>query len=269
MPSPKGPRYSINSSRPIDPDSGVPKPKSARPNPHSSGYSGSSSDSSQVPEGSRKCGSLDAGTGALPVAGIVLSGHVRIVGFARGHVLGPDQALDQLELAVVADGDDAPGDGDILAPVDRAGLDRALDLVETRLVGTRLPRPILRSSPSSSMLASSSLRVLKRSISAFSSSVGSAGCGRTRPKARGGAPVHVEPRLCPFPASLQFPRRRLEAVHGELVQQIGIVEPDPPLVLLGEQIAVDLAPRRLVSLNADETRDGGCSRLPGPRSVGA
>ena len=45
----RGPRYSVNSSRPIDPDSGVPKPKSARPNAHSSGYSGSSSDSSQVP----------------------------------------------------------------------------------------------------------------------------------------------------------------------------------------------------------------------------
>ena len=82
------------------------------------------------------------------------------------------------------------------------------------------------------------------------------------PEGGGGAPVHVEPRLCPFPASLQFPRRRLEAVHGELVQQIGIVEPDPPLVLLGEQIAVDLAARRLVSLDADETRDGGCSGYP-------
>ena len=39
-------------------------------------------------EGSRKCGSLDAGTGALPVAGIVLSGGVRIFGCMRWHVLG-------------------------------------------------------------------------------------------------------------------------------------------------------------------------------------
>ena len=54
----------------------------------------------------------------------------------------------------------------------------------------------------------------------------------------------------------------LEAVHGELVQEIGIVEPDPPLVLLGEQVAVDLAARRLVSLDADETRDGGGGRNP-------
>ena len=89
--------------------------------------------------------------------------------------------------------------------------------------------------------------------------------GRLRahpPEARGGAPVHVEPRLGPFPARLQFPRRRLETVHGELVQEIGIVEPDPPLVLLGEQVAVDLAARRLVSLDADETRDGGGGRNP-------
>ena len=89
--------------------------------------------------------------------------------------------------------------------------------------------------------------------------------GRLRthpPEARGGAPVHVEPCLGPFPARLQFPRRDLEAVHGELVQEIGIVEPDPPLVLLGEQVAVDPAARRLVSLDADETRDGGGGRNP-------
>ena len=54
----------------------------------------------------------------------------------------------------------------------------------------------------------------------------------------------------------------LEAVHGELVQQIGIVEPDPPLVLFGEQVAVDPAARRLVSLEADETGDGGGGRYP-------
>ena len=47
---PEGPRYSVNSSKPIDPNSGVPKPKSAKPNAHSSGYSGSSSDTNQVPD---------------------------------------------------------------------------------------------------------------------------------------------------------------------------------------------------------------------------
>ena len=82
------------------------------------------------------------------------------------------------------------------------------------------------------------------------------------PEGGGGAPVHVEPRLCPFPACLQFPCRRLETIHGELIQQIGIVEPDPPLVLFGEQVAVDPAARRLVCLEADETRDGGGGRNP-------
>ena len=82
------------------------------------------------------------------------------------------------------------------------------------------------------------------------------------PEGGGGAPVHVEPRLGPFPARLQFPRRDLEAVNGELVQEIGIVEPDPPLILFGEQVAVDLAARRLVSLDADETHDCGGGRNP-------
>ena len=68
--------------------------------------------------------------------------------------------------------------------------------------------------------------------------------------------------LGPFPARLQFPRRRLKADHGELVQQIGIVEPDPPLVLLGKQVAVDLAACRLVILEADETCVGGRGRNP-------
>ena len=49
---------------------------------------------------------------------------------------------------------------------------------------------------------------------------------------------------------------------ASLFKRSGIIEPDPPLVLLGEQIAVDLAARRLVSLNADETRDGGRGRYP-------
>ena len=49
---------------------------------------------------------------------------------------------------------------------------------------------------------------------------------------------------------------------ASLFNRSGSSEPDPPLVLLGEQVAVDLAARRLVSLDADETRDGGCSGYP-------
>ena len=189
-------------------------------------------------------------------------------GFARGHVLGPDQALDQFEFAVVADGGDAPGDGDILAPVDRAGLDRGLDLVQARLVGIGFldhffgPAVVVHvgefvvTGPEAFDLG---LLLVRR-------------LGRLRahpPESGGGAPVHVEPRLGPFPACLQFPRRRLEAVHGEFVQEIRIVEPDPSLVLLGEQVAVDPAARRLVGLKADEMHDCGGGRNPGPRSAGA
>ena len=161
----------------------------------------------------------------------------------------------------VADGGDAPGDGDILAPVDRAGLDRGFDLVQARLVGIGFldqffgPAVVVHvgefvvAGPQAFDLGL--LPVCR--------------LGRLRPHppvAGGGAPVHVEPRLGPFPARLQFPRRDLEAVHGELVQEIGIVEPDPPLVLFCEQVAVDAAARRLVGLDADETRDGGGGRNP-------
>ena len=188
-------------------------------------------------------------------------GRGRIACFARGHVLGLDQALDQFEFAVVADGGDAPGDSDILAPVDRAGLDPGLDLVQARFVGIGFldqffgPPVVVHvgkfavAGPQAFDLGLLFVRRL----------------GRLRthpPEACGGAPVHIEPRLGPFPARLQFPRRRLEVVHGELVQQIGIVEPDPPLVLLGKQVAVDLAARRLISFDADETRDGGRGRNP-------
>ena len=166
-----------------------------------------------------------------------------------------------LSFAVVADGGDAPGDGDILAPVDRAGLDRGFDFVQARLIGLGFldqffgPAVVVHvgefvvAGPEAFDLGLLPVRRLGR-------------LWAHPPEGGGGAPVHVEPRLGPFPARLQFPRRDLEAVNGELVQQIGIVEPDPPLVLLGEQIAIDPAARRLVSLDADETRDGGCSGYP-------
>ncbi len=190
-----------------------------------------------------------------------MSGRSRIARFACGHVFGPDQALDQFELAVVADGGDAPGDGDILAPVDRAGLDCGLDLIQPRFVGLgfldQLFGPVL--------VVHVGEFVVADPVAFDLGLLPVCRLGRLRthpPKGGSGAPVHVEPRLGPFPARFQFPRRRLEAVHGELVQEIGIVEPDPPLVLLGEQVAVDLAARRLVSLDADETGDGGGGRNP-------
>ena len=92
----------------------------------------------------------DAGGGLLAVIlpATVMGRSFRGVG--GRHVLGLDQALDELQLAVAADGDDAPGDGDILRSENRAGLDGVLDLLEARLnglglldqlVGPRVPRP--------------------------------------------------------------------------------------------------------------------------------
>ena len=43
------------------------------------------------------------------------------------------------------------------------------------------------------------------------------------PETSYGVPVHIETRLGPFPARLQLVRRRLELVHGEFVQQVGII----------------------------------------------
>ena len=156
-----------------------------------------------------------------------MSVRVRIACFARGHVLGPDQALDQLELAVVADGGDAPGDGDILATVDRPGLDRGFDLVEPGLVGIgfldQFFGPVLVVHVGECVVAGPQAFDLGLLL------VRRLGRLRTHPPEGGsGAPVHVEPRLGPFPARLQFPRRDLEAVNGELVQEIGIVELDLP-----------------------------------------
>ena len=164
---------------------------------------------------------------------------------------GLTRPLDQFEFAIVADGGDASGDGDILAPVDCAGLDRGFDLVEPGLVGIGFldqffgPAVVVHvgefvvAGPQAFDLG---LLLVRR-------------LGRLRahpPEGGGGAPVHVEPRLGPFPARLQFPRRDLEAVNAELVQEIGIVEPDTPLILLGEQVPVDTTARSLVSLDADE-----------------
>ena len=60
------------------------------------------------------------------------------------------------------------------------------------------------------------------------------------------APVDIETRLGPLPASRELVRRGLEPLGGELVQEIGIFEPDAPLVLVGEQVAVDPAAGRLI-----------------------
>ena len=75
-------------------------------------------------------------------------------------------------------------------------------------------------------------------------------------------PVDIETRLGPLPARRELVRRGLEPFRGELVQEIGIFEPDAPLVFVGEQVAVDPAAGRLVGVDADEMRGDGGSGHP-------
>ena len=115
---------------------------------------------------------------------------------------------------------------------------------------------------SSSMLTSSSWRVRSFSISAFSSSVGSAGLGMDAPEPRGGAPVDVGHRLGPLPAGRELVGGRLELLHGELDEQRRVLQPDPVLVLIGEEVAQHGAAGGLVGGDADEARHGRAGRHP-------
>ena len=118
--------------------------------------------------------------------------------------------------------------------------------------------PSAASSPvhsSSSMLTSSSWRTCRRSISAFSSSVVCPGVGCTRAEAGEVRPAHLDACLGPLPVARELVRRGLEPVRGELAKKIGVLEPDAPFVLVGEEVAVDDAAGPLVGFDADEGGD--------------
>ena len=126
------------------------------------------------------------------------------------------------ELTAIADGSDAPGDCKVFATVERAGLDHGFDLVEPRLVGLafrgQLFGPVILVHVCEFVVAGPEAfdlgLLFVRRLSGL----------RTHPpETCCGVPVHIETRLGPFPARHQFVRRRLELVHGERVQQIGIV----------------------------------------------
>ena len=197
-------------------------------------------------------------------------------GLPLGHVLGPDQALDRPHDAARADGDDAAGDAQVLAAVDRARLDGALNLGEALLDALRLLHqrfgPVL-------------VVELDQLVAAGPEALGLGLLfrgGFPRPgmharEAGGVAPAGLDPRLGPTPAGPQLLRGRLQLRHRQIAQQLGIVEPDAGVVLLGEQVAVDRAARRLVGLDADEAGEIGGRRdavlgqhpphLPGRRAV--
>ena len=188
-------------------------------------------------------------------------GPVRLAGAPRGHVLGPDQPLDDLERAVVADGDDAAGDAQVLAPERGAGLHGPVDLVEPRLEALRfrdqLFGPVLVVEVGQLVVAGAQPLGLGLLLVR-----GLGGLRVDAPEAGGRVPLQVELRLGPLPAGAQLLGGGLEPVHGEPVQEAGIAEPDAVLVLVGEQVAVDDAARGLVGVHADEARDGGGRRDP-------
>ena len=66
------------------------------------------------------------------------SGASAVRGVRLGPVLGAHEPLHDCEPAVLANGDDAPGDGAVLAPEDRAALDCDVDALDARLGGLRL-----------------------------------------------------------------------------------------------------------------------------------
>ena len=175
------------------------------------------------------------------------------------HVLRLHQALDDLERAVMGDGDDAAGDGEILSPPHRPRLDGALDLVEAGLDGFRFRHRLL-----------GPLVVVEfRKLGLAGFQLPDLGLllrgplGRLRldaAVARGVAPRDLDHGRGPLPAGRQLVGGRLELPGGEPLQQHRVLEPDAALVVPGEQVAQHLAAGGLIGLDADEAGNGGRSR---------
>ena len=77
------------------------------------------------------------------------------------------------------------------------------------------------------------------------------------PEAGEVGPAHLDACLGPLPAGRELVRRRLEPVHSELVEEVRVLEPDAPLVLVGEEVAVHDTAGRLIGVHAHEEGDRG------------
>ena len=193
------------------------------------------------------------GAGVLGVAGVG--------GGLLGHVLGPDETLDDLERAVASDGGDAARDREILPPERGAGLDLGLDCVETRVDAfgllDQLVRPLVLLHGGELVMAQAQLLDLGGLLVG-----GLAGLGMDAPEARGRAPVHLRHRLGPLPAGRELVGGRGELLDGELVQQRRVLEPHTVLVLVGEEVPEHPATGGLVVLDADIAGHGGAGGDP-------
>ena len=198
-------------------------------------------------------GRLDAGGGLLAVIlpATVMRGGTRRGGVGIGrHVLGLHQPLDELQLAVAADGDDAPGDGNVLGLEDGAGLDGVLDLLEARLDGLGLldqlvgPRVLVHVDE----LVVPGVQPLDLGLLL----VGGLGRrGTHAPEAGEVGPLDVETGLGPLPPRRELVGGHLEPVQGELHQQRRVLQPDAVLVLVGEEVAENGTAGGLVGVHAN------------------
>ena len=203
-----------------------------------------------------------AGIGAsVDVAAVLgLRGGAGARGLRRlRHVFRLHQTLNDLERAVAPDGGDAARHREVLRLESGPGFDLRFDLVETGLDGVGLLDqrlgPLVLVHGGELVVAGAELLDLGLL------GVGRlGGLGLDAPEARGGAPVDVRHRLGPIPTGRELVGGRLELLHGELDEQRRVLQPDPVLVLVGEQVAQHRAARGLVGRDPDEARHGRAGR---------
>ena len=105
--------------------------------------------------------------------------------------------------------------------------------------------------------------------------LGPLGVGRHRGRrmhpseARGGAPVRIEHRLGPLPVARELVGGHAQALHGEVREELRVLEPQPLAFVVGEEVAVERAARGLVSLHAHEAGERRGPPAPGHRSASA
>ena len=209
-------------------------------------------------------GGLDAGGGLLavilPATGMRGGARRGGVGIGR-HVLGLHQPLDELQLAVAADGDDAARDGNVLGLEDGAGLDGVLDLLEARLDRLGLldqlvgPRVLVHVDE----LVVAGVQPLDLGL-LFVGGLGRR--GTHAPEAGEVGPLDVETGLGPLPPRRELVGGHLEPVQGELHQQRRVLQPDAVLVLVGEEIAQHGAAGGLVGVHANVAGERGAGGNP-------